>query len=72
MILIEIEENFTKTTPSCNNCAATIVTTRTPRTRKGVGTACPAFLKEKRGLFLRIPESAGVSGGELKLYFMNC
>ena len=60
MILIEIGESFTKTIPSCNDCAATIVTTRIPRTRKGVETACPAFLKEIRTLFSRIPESGGV------------
>ena len=71
MILIEIEEKFTKTIPSFNDCAATIVTKRTPRTGKGDGTACPAFLKEIRTLFPRIPESGGVSGGELKLCFIN-
>ena len=59
MILIEIEENFTKTIPSCKDSAATIVTKQIPRTRKGVGTACPAFLKEIRTLFPQIPESGG-------------
>ena len=72
MILIEIEpKNLTNTIPSCNDCAATIVTTRITRTRKGVATACPDFLKEIRALLPRISESVGVSGGELKLFFIN-
>ena len=69
VILIEIENNFTMTIPSCNDCAATIVTTQIPRTRKGVGTACPALLKEIKTFIPRNPESGGVSRGELKLYF---
>ena len=55
-------ENEDQTIPSCNDCAATIVTTRIPRIRKGVGTTFPAFREEIRALFARIPESAGVSG----------
>ena len=57
--------------PSCKNCADTIVTEQFTRTRKGVGTACPAFLKEIRLLFPGIPESGRVSGPELKLLYMN-
>ena len=60
---IEIgKENDNQTIPSCNDCAATIVTTRIPSFRKGVGTTCPAFREEIRALFARIPESGGVSG----------
>ena len=55
-------ENDYQTIPSCNDCAATIVTTRITRTRKGIGTTCPAFREETRALFDRIPESGGVSG----------
>ena len=58
---IEIENDY-QTIPSCNDCAATIVTTRIPRTRKGIETTCPAFQEEIRVLFARILESGGVSG----------
>ena len=71
MTLMEIEEKFTKTVPSCNDCAAKIVRTRNPRTRKGVRMTCPAFPKKIRALFPRIPESVGVSGGALKLCFIK-
>ena len=62
---------LSETAPSCNECAATIVTEHLMRTGKGTGTACLAFLKEIRTLFPRIPESGGVSGRELKLIYMN-
>ena len=55
----------------CNDCVAKIVTEQFTRTGKGVGTACPAFRKEIRALLLRIPESGGLLGGELKLFFIN-
>ena len=50
---------LSETAPSCNDCAATIVTEQFEQTRKGIGTTCPAFLKEIRTLFPRIPESGG-------------
>ena len=50
MTLMEIEENFTKTVPSCNDCAAKIVRTRNPRTRKGVRMTCPAFPKKNKSV----------------------
>ena len=59
---------LSETAPSCNDCVATIFTEQFTRTGKGVGTACPAFRKEIRALFPLIPESGGVSGGELKLF----
>ena len=62
---------LSETAPSCNDCVATIVTEQFTRTGKGIGTACPAFRKEIRVLFPRIPESGGVSGGELKLFYTN-
>ena len=37
---------LSETAPSCNDCVATIVTEQFTRTGKGVGTVCPAFLKE--------------------------
>ena len=42
------------------------------QTVKGVGTVCvqPSG-KEIGTLFPRIPESGGVSGGELKLFYIN-
>ena len=54
-------ENDYQTIPSRNNCAATIITTRIPRMRKGIGTTCSAFREEIRALFARISESGGVS-----------
>ena len=54
-------ENDYQTIPSCNGCAATIVTAQIPRTRWGNGTTCPAFREEIGLLFARIPESGGVS-----------
>ena len=62
---------LSETVPSCKDCVATIVKEQFMRTGKGVGIACPAFRKEIRALFPRIPESGGVSGGELKLFYMN-
>ena len=62
---------LSETTPSCNDCVATIVTEQFTQTVKGVRTAGPTFRKEKRALFPRIPESGGVSGGELKLFYMK-
>ena len=61
LIEIEVENNYQKTIPSCNNSAATIVTTRIPRTTKGTGTTCPAFREGIRLLFARVPEAGGVS-----------
>ena len=54
--------NCQETTPSCNDCAATIVTEQFTRTRKGVGTTFPAFREEIRPLFLRISEFGKVLG----------
>ena len=72
-IQIKIEiDNYQKTIPSCNDCAATIVTTRITRTRKGIGTTCPAFRQEIRLLFARIPESGGISGENLNIILPNC
>ena len=62
---------LSETAPSCNDCVATIITEQFTRTGKGVGTASPAFRKEIRALFPRIPESGGVSGGELKMFYIN-
>ena len=59
-IQIEIENDY-QTITSCYNCAATIATTRIPRTRKGIETTCAAFREEIRLLIARIPESGGVS-----------
>ena len=69
MILIEIEERIglSETIPSCNDSAVTIVIKQFTRTRKDVGTTCPAFRKEIRTLFLRIPESGGVSGDKVNI-----
>ena len=53
------------------DCAATIVTEQFTRTRKGVGTTYPAFPNEIRAFFSRIPESGGVSGSKLKLFYTN-
>ena len=73
MKLIEIEERIglSETISSCNNCAAKIVTKQFTRTRKGVGTTCPAFRKKIKTLFLRIPESGRVSGDNLNLIFIK-
>ena len=65
------EFRFSETAPSCNDCVATIVTEQFKQTVKAVVTACPAFRKEIRVLFPRIPESVGFSGGELKLFYIN-
>ena len=60
---IDIEtENSYQTLPCCNDCAATIVRTRIPRTRKGIGTTCPVFREEIKVFFARIPGSGGFSG----------
>ena len=42
----QIALEIVRAAPSCNDSAATIVIEQFTRTRKGVGTTCPAFLKE--------------------------
>ena len=69
-IEIEIENDY-QTIPICDDCAATINTTRIPRTRKGIGTTCPAFREEIRALFARISESGSVSGENCNSLFFE-
>ena len=71
--LIEIEDiiGLSEPNPSCNDCTATIVTKQFTRTMKGIGTMCPAFRKEIRTLFLRIPESGRVSGVKINIILAN-
>ena len=57
-IEIEIENDY-QTITSCNDCAAKIILKRMPRTRKGIGTTCPALREEIRVFFAWIPESGG-------------
>ena len=73
MKLIEIKKRkgLSETIPSCNDCAAKIVTKQFTRTRKGVGTTCRAFPEEIRALFARIPESGRVSGDNLNIILSN-
>ena len=63
---------LSETAPSCNDCVATIGTEQFSQTVKGVGTVCvQSSGKEIKTLFLRIPESGGVSRLELKLFYTN-
>ena len=59
-IEIEVENSYQKTIPSCNDCAATIVTKRIRRTRKGIGTTCPGFREEIGVVFARIQRVIGL------------
>ena len=68
-IEIELEHNYQKTIPSCKDCVATIVTTRIPRTRKGIGTTCPAFREEIRLLFARFQNPEGSRDKTVTLCF---
>ena len=57
-----------ETVPSCNDCVATIVARPFTTTVKGRKTT---LRKEDKGVFPRIQESGGVSGLELKLFYIN-
>ena len=58
-----------ETVPSCNDCVATIVAKPFITTVKGVEKQSSG--KKIRLLFPRIQESGGVSGFELKLFYIN-
>ena len=68
MIRIEEKAELAETVPSCNDCAATIVAR--PFTTTVKGRKQPSG-KKIRLLFPRIQESGGVSGFELKLFYIN-
>ena len=64
-------ENDDQTIPSCDDCANTVVTTRIPRIRKGIGTTCPAFREETRALFSGFQNRGGSREKTVTLCLMN-
>ena len=69
-IEIELEKNYQQTIPSCNDCDATIVTTRIPRTRKGIGRRVQPSGKKQHCYLLgfQIPEESWEKTVALCLY----
>ena len=62
--------NEDQTIPSCNDCAATIFTTRIPRIRK-YWDDVSSLREETKALFARIPESGGVSAENCNSLFFE-
>ena len=69
-IEIEVENNYQETIPSCNDCAAKIVTTRIARNGKGIGTTCRAFREEKDRYLPGFQNPEGVSGENGNSFFL--